>query len=533
MKFGEIDTRSAAGAILGHSVKHAGGVFKKGRVLTPEDLALLAASGLTRIFAARLDAGDVPEDEAARRVALAVTGHGATAHEAFTGRANIHASQPGLALVDAERVRALNRLHESLTLATLAPFAVVEAGQMLATVKIIPFAVPGKIVAEALAIVGDRPLIGLKHLEAKRAGLIVTKLAQTKSSLVDKSRDAMRVRLEALGSKLGETETVEHSVAAVSDAARKLLRSGHNPILMFGASAIVDRGDVLPAGLVAAGGEVVHLGMPVDPGNLLMLGRLDGIPVIGIPSCARSPKVNGFDWVLARTLADIEVTAHDLMDMGAGGLLMEIPTRPAPREAIGALKAPRIAAIVLAAGLSSRMGSNKLLRKVKGKPMIRTTVEAVLQSRASPVVVVTGHEATKIEETLYGLDVAFVANPDYAKGLSTSLRTGISQLPGSADGALIVLGDMPLVPPAALNKLIAAFNPAESRSICVPVFRGDRGNPILWGRQHFAELDSLKGDHGARVLLVVNSDNVTEVSAGSEGVLTDFDTPQALEEIES
>ncbi len=97
---------------------------------------------------------------------------------------------------------------------------------------------------------------------------------------------------------------------------------------------------------------------------------------------------------------------------------------------------------------------------------------------------------------------------------------------------LIVLGDMPLVPPAVMNRLIAAFNPAEGRSICVPVHQGERGNPILWGRQHFRELDSLKGDRGARVLLVVNSDNVTEVSVGSDGVLTDFDTPQALEEIE-
>jgi molybdenum cofactor cytidylyltransferase len=221
------------------------------------------------------------------------------------------------------------------------------------------------------------------------------------------------------------------------------------------------------------------------------------------------------------------------MDMGAGGLLMEIPSRPAPREGSGAVNAPQIAAIVLAAGLSSRMGSNKLLKEVRGKPMIRKTVEAVLQSRASPVIVVTGHEAKRIEEALHGLKVTFIANPDYAKGLSTSLRSGTRQLPAAADGALVVLGDMPLVPPAAMNKLIAAFNPGEGRSICVPVHQSERGNPILWGRQHFGELDGLKGDRGARLVLVVNSDNVTEVSVGSDGVLTDFDTPESLEEIGS
>ena len=247
MKFGEIDTRSAAGAILAHSVKYAGGVFKKGRVLTEADVALLAAGGPRRVFAARLDGDDVPEDEAAAQVARAISGEGAIAHEAFTGRANIHAAGPGLALVDTDRVRALNRLDESLTLATLAPFAPVEGGQMLATVKIIPFAVPRTILAEALAIAGSRPLIGLKPLAARRAGLIVTRLPQTKTSLIEKSREAMRVRLEAMGSKLGETEVVDHAVAAVAEAARKLARSGHDPILMFGASAIVDRGDVIPA----------------------------------------------------------------------------------------------------------------------------------------------------------------------------------------------------------------------------------------------------------------------------------------------
>jgi molybdenum cofactor cytidylyltransferase len=531
MKFGQLETRSAAGAVLAHSVKHAGGVFKKGRVLAPADVELLAASGVSRVYAARLDEDDVPEDEAAARIAGVVGGGGAIVQEAFTGRANIHAAAAGVALIDAERVKAINRLDESLTLATLPPFAVVEKGQMLATVKIIPFAVPRAILSDAVAIVGDAPLIHLKPFAPRRAGLITTRLPQTKGALIDKSREAMRVRLEALGSSLGETRVVDHSVAAVAEALGRLAQAGHDLILMFGASAIVDRGDVIPAGLVAAGGRIVHLGMPVDPGNLLMLGKLGNMPVIGVPSCARSPKTNGFDWVLERTLAGIDVSAQDIMDMGAGGLLMEIPSRPTPREATRAHKTPQIAAIVLAAGLSSRMGSNKLLKEVKGKPMIRKTVESVLQSRASPVVVVTGHESDKIREALQGLRVTFVTNPDYAGGLSTSLRSGTRQLPPSADGALVVLGDMPLVPPAAMNKLIAAFNPGEGRSICVPVHQSERGNPILWGRQHFTELETLKGDRGARVLLVVNADHVIEVSVGSDGVLTDFDTPESLREL--
>jgi molybdenum cofactor cytidylyltransferase len=340
----------------------------------------------------------------------------------------------------------------------------------------------------------------------------------------------MRSRLESLGSSLGRTIVTDHAIEPVAQAIRELIASRHDIILLFGASAIVDRGDVIPAGLKSAGGQVVHLGMPVDPGNLLMFGRLGSAPVIGVPSCARSPKVNGFDWVLERTLAGIELSARDIMDMGVGGLLMEIPTRPTPRES-GDEKpklAPQIAAVVLAAGRSTRMGSNKLLKSMRGKPMIRQTVEAVMQSRVSPVVVVTGHDAERVKSALKGLNVGFVHNPHFADGLSTSLAAGVKELPPQVDGALMVLGDMPLVPAATMNKLVSAFDPTERRSICIPVFQGERGNPILWGRQHFDEFEGLKGDRGAKVLLVVNSDQVVEVPVGNESVLTDFDTPDSL-----
>jgi molybdenum cofactor cytidylyltransferase len=261
-----------------------------------------------------------------------------------------------------------------------------------------------------------------------------------------------------------------------------------------------------------------------------MYGTIDDRRVIGVPSCARSPKVNGFDWVLQRTLAGLSLGPRDIMDMGVGGLLMEIPSRPLPRESAAKVRKPghHVAAIVLAAGRSTRMGSNKLLKMVHGKPMVRRTVENVLQSRATPVYVVTGHDEKAVRDALDGLDVAFVTNPRFEDGLSTSLKEGIDRLPDSVDGALIVLGDMPLVPVATMNKLIGAFEPAENRSICVPVFQGERGNPILWGRQHFADFEGIKGDGGAKVLLVVNSDSVTEVPVRSEGVLTDFDTPESL-----
>lgn len=333
MTFGEIDVALAQGAILAHSVRTVGISFKKGRVLSAADVAELTKAGVATVFAARVEAGDVHEDAAAACLADAVCGDGVTRQTAATGRANIYSAHNGIVLVDAGLVRALNRLHEAVTLATLTPFQAVKAGQMVATVKIIPFSAPANIVDEAVELAGSGALLSVVPFTSHKAGLVLTRTAGMKVTLLEKSATVIRNRLERHGSTLGDVVEVEHTIDGVSDGIIGLKASGHNPVLVFGASAIVDRGDVVPAGLEAAGGHIVHLGMPVDPGNLLLLGTLQGDAVIGVPSCARSPKLNGFDWVLGRVLAGIDVRPQDIMDMGAGGLLMEIETRPSPREA--------------------------------------------------------------------------------------------------------------------------------------------------------------------------------------------------------
>lgn len=528
MFFGQLPIDEAAGAILAHSVKHATGLFKKGRVLSTEDIRILTNSEVASVFVAKLASEDVPEDEAAAAIAQAVGADGTVAQAAFTGRANLHAAARGLAIVDAERVRALNRLHESLTFATVAPYAIVDAREMVATVKVIPFAVPRAVLESALSVIGGRPLLRVESFKDKECGLIITRLPQTKPSLIVKSEESMRARVTALDGRLSEVRVTGHSIADVAAAIDDLKARRCDPILIFGASAIVDRGDIIPSAVVKAGGEVLHLGMPVDPGNLMMFGRIDETDVIGVPSCARSPKLNGFDWVLARVMAGVAVTGDDIMDMGAGGLLAEIPTRPSPREGKPKVqRAPRVAAVVLAAGTSSRMGRNKLLADLGGTPMIARTVKAISPA-VDHVIVVTGRDAAQVEAVLGEQPASFVHNPDFTNGLSTSLKRGLEAVGHDSDAVLVVLGDMPLVDAATVRKLVAAFNPAEHRSICVPVHSGQRGNPVLWGRQHFEALMSLHGDRGARQLFDQHADELVEVEMPGGAVLTDADTPEAL-----
>ena len=537
MRFGDIPLDEAEDAILAHSVRQNGLTLKKGHRLSANDVAALRAAGLRTVVAAVLDDGDVHEDEAASRLAAAVTGDGLSASAAFTGRVNLFAETHGLCVVDRERLDRINRLDEAITIATLDRYAPVGPGQMVATVKIIPFAAPEADLRLCEAVAAQRdlgPVVRVAPFRGRKTGLIQTRLPGTKPSVLDKTARVTADRLAPLAGTLARERRCEHDVKTLAGEIRAMLSSGIDLVLIAGASAITDRRDVLPAAIEAAGGAIEHFGMPVDPGNLLLLGAVAGSPVLGLPGCARSPKLNGFDWVLQRLAADVPVTRADVMGMGVGGLLTEIPSRPLPRSlaADRAPATPRIAALVLAAGQSRRMGArNKLLAEIDGVPMVVRAVDAAVASRADPVVVVTGHERDAVAAALAGRDVRLVDNPAYADGLSTSLKAGLDALPGDADGAIVCLGDMPRITAALLDRLITAHNPPEGRSIVVPTRDGKRGNPVLWDRRYFDAMRHIAGDVGARHLIGANAEAVVELETEDEAVLLDIDTPDALRRV--
>ena len=529
MQFGPVPVSKAQGTILAHSLRIESGAFKKGRHLSAADIERLSKAGYREVTVVRLDADDVSEDVAAARIANAAAGATIRIGAAFTGRANLYAESNGLVRIEAEQIARFNAIDEALTLATLPPYARVGPRQMIATVKVIPFAVPTRTLEAAERVLSGAPAITVAAFAAKRVALVSTALPQTKPAILDKNRTAIDVRLEALGSAIVHEDRVAHDTDKLAAALRAASATRANPILVFGASAITDRRDVIPAAIEAAGGSVEHFGMPVDPGNLLLLGKLGEVDVVGLPGCARSPKLNGFDFVLQRLLADVPVSSSDIASMGVGGLLSEIHTRPQPRDRQPAtLHAPCVAAVILAAGLSSRMGHNKLVAEIGGKPLVRRVAEATLASAARPVIVVTGRDADAIVHALSGLAVTLVRNPNFERGLSTSLIAGIDAVPDDADAAVVLLGDMPDVTAHTIDRLLAAFDPEEDRAICVATRHGKRGNPVLWSREFFPDIRKLEGDVGAKSLIGENHDLVCEVEMSDDGPLVDIDTPSAL-----
>lgn len=525
MKFGPLLVEDTLGHTLAHSFHQDGVRLGKGHVLTPQDIARLVGLGVSHLTVAQFAADDIEENTAAAQLARLLPTDNIRITEPFNGRVNLIAKTDGLLRVKAGDIAAFNTVDEAITIATLPDYARLHDGTMLATIKIIPYATARQKVMAAAQTLTAQTLV-LHPFTPKTAALILTETPGFKASLLTKGADAVRARAVSLGLRLTSVETVAHRQ---SDVAAAIARSKDADMtLILGASATSDRNDVAPAGLVAAGGRLTRFGMPVDPGNLLFLGDLNGKPVVGMPGCCRSPALNGVDWVLERLMADLPVSLKDIAAMGVGGLLKEVPARTQPRRIRTSAKKPAPHILLLAAGQSSRMrGENKLLREIDGVPLVLRTAQRLAGSKAAGLSIVVNGKNTAIKQALKGHPAPMIEAKDAASGLAASLRAGINGLPPEANAVIIALADMPDVTAADIDALIDGFDPTQGALIVAPTApNGKRGNPVLFDRRYFEPLASLTGDTGAKALIEAENDVLRLIPRGN-GVLVDLDTPEA------
>lgn len=340
MKFGSVVVENAIGKILGHNMAGVDGkrLLRKGRPLTASDIETLRQMGHGRVYVAELEAGDVSEDAAARRVMATAMGGGLKPSGPASGRLNFLAQLPasavsGIVRVDVDKLSQLNEF-EGVTLATVHAQSAVRARQLVATIKIIPFAVPEQILQQVEAVGG--PIVWVDPLMPKSVGVILSGSATARERVRQDFDTPLKGRIASLGSEVKQEAFIpledESGEAELAAALAQQKADGAQLIVLAGETAIMDRHDIAPRAIERAGGVITCFGAPVDPGNLLLVGYLGDVPVLGAPGCARSRKVNVVDWVLPRLLVGDRLTRKDVMDLGHGGLLEEILERPKLRE---------------------------------------------------------------------------------------------------------------------------------------------------------------------------------------------------------
>lgn len=326
MKFGPVALEQAKGKLLAHNIAGSNGrrTFRKGRVLTDDDLAKLREMNRTTVYVAELDEDDVDENSAAQMVAEAVCGDGLRLSNPAAGRVNLIATEHGVLRVDSERLLQVNHF-EGVTVATQRSHSVLHDRDVAATIKIIPFAVAGSVMAEVRRIAsGGGPLIYLDALTPTRVGFILTGSSALRDRLMQDFLP-LRERVEALGSTPLYAEFVAlddgNGEAALAGTISDQLDSETDLIVLAGETAVMDPEDMVPRAIKQAGGQVECVGAPVEPGNLLMLAYVGNVPILSAPGCARSRKKNIVDWILPRLLAGERMTRADIVALGLGGLL--------------------------------------------------------------------------------------------------------------------------------------------------------------------------------------------------------------------
>ena len=302
MKFERVAVGDAEGAILAHSLRLPGRVLHKSGVLTRDALSDLVDAKIDEVTVARLAPGDVTEAEAAERLAQRIGGDNVTIGQPTNGRVDLFAAVAGVVTVDRAAIDRVNLAQSAIQLSTLPEFSPADAGRIVATVKVVPFGVEAKKVGAAEASV-RAPAIAVAPFRPLKVGVVATQTPFVKPSVLAKTRRVLDERLRSADAKVRSERRVPHEADEIGAALSDLRLSECELLIVFGASATSDAEDAVPLGIEAAGGAITRIGMPVDPGNLLVLGELDAMPVIGAPGCARSPALSGFDWVLQRILA--------------------------------------------------------------------------------------------------------------------------------------------------------------------------------------------------------------------------------------
>lgn len=543
MFYFEFDVNHARGVRIAEEIRFDGQVLEKGHELTEEDIIQLKLSGITKIFGAEMGENDISNETALGIIAAKICGNNTAYTIGKNGLCKIVAVKDGVLVCADDRVAKFNRLSHNLVLNTIEPYALVKAGEVIAelelTLPIIEQAMVDEIIFN---LSGNVELISVAVQKKKKTALVYTKLyndvEETKhfTDVVTKLvKDFSELQFD-----FKNEYNARHTIDDVGNAVQKAVDDGNDLIFILPGQRTADVKDVVPAALNSYVDELVNVSIPQVGASDLMIAEKRGQKIISLPYnydkldskladhfiklAIVNERIHGYDF--SRPQNVLLTAGQALSEQEQGTLFTSENKKLGKGEA-------NIAVVVLAAGIGSRAGRNKLMLEVDEKPMFLKAVEAAVKSKASPVFVITGYNAAEMEELLEDIDVNVIYNPSFRAGVRTSITLGLKSVPGFCDGVLLLPADMPNITPEFINKMIKSFKKTEEKQVCMAAWKGNKRNPVIWSKSLFDVADMVPENADLRPVFMEHSDYTNLVEAPNEKVLLDVNFPNDIDKLKN
>lgn len=535
MRTGEFDINHADGKILLNDIRLDTGVLPRGHKLTKEDILYLKMVGIKKITAGEMGVADLSAENALSNLAPRIVGKNLVYTSPERNLCKIAAEEDGIFVCREDRVDKFNRMSSRVALNTIAPYQNVKKGDVVAELSVFSPALEEDLLEEIdFKLAGNEPLLTLEKLRNEQAAIIYTRFYDDEK---ENAHFAATVRkmvknFTPLGLEFAAEYYCPHTVDGIAETVAHAA-GRHRMVMIVPGLPASHPDDTAAAALKTIVDDIVCSHIPQTDAHDLMIAVKRSSKIIHIPynyDGADSPltdkfiriavkkeKITQTDFVESRNI----LPARSALTKQEQNLLI-VPEKNA--------KDPVVAAVILAAGISSRARRNKLMVKVDGRPLFLKAVEAAVKSKASPVFVITGYDAENMEEYLENLDINVLRNHDYTSGVKTSIRLGLKSVPSSCDGALLIPADMPNLSADYLNRMIKKFAKGKERQLVVTACGGQKYNPVLWSKDLYANADLVPEDSHLRQVFLEHSDYLRQVEADPDLCL-DVNFPNDLEKL--
>ncbi len=445
-----------------------------------------------------------------------------------SGRVNFIAKIDGILHFNTENLDKFNELTPEITMATRPYCTQIYQGEIVASCKIIPYFVAGNIVKKSM-VLAKKSCLNISPLQGGKAHLIFTYLEEIPPQKLQKSAQIFQKRLLKYNYEVGKISNVRHHCQELSEFLTQIPPKDFDLIAIMGAVSIADINDIVPKALINCGGKIIRYGMPVDPGNLLLLGEISNCPFLGLPGCAKSPKFNGLDFILQRLAARINITSKDIAQLGKIGLLPENYDRGALR-AVNYPVASKPLIAILAAGKGERMAQDlaKPLTIFRDKALLEWVIDNINQALPSKDIIIIVNDSPQgkqVQEFCLTKQYKFIINNQYNEGIASSLRLAVNYASQTHSALMVFLADMPNITPKTIATIWQEFQRDTQNIMAVqPKFGSQLGHPVVFNPRIFSELAKLSGDTGAKTFMENLSDYRRIIDTLDAGVIQDGDT---------